>query len=356
MTKAVRWRLALAAAVAVAVAVPIVSVAGAPAERTGPLGTIGWFHTDCTFSHRAPDDPIVYPGKPGASHMHDFFGNRSLDANSTPESLLEHLETTCFRGDEVGAPGIPSDRSAYWVPALYAGGPDPIPPLAVNAGYGVGPPRDYGAIEPFPDDLRVIAGSAAGADPRTGAARIYLWRCGGQMVTPGTSTSPPICDTPDLRLDINFPDCWDGADSDSANHKSHMAYSQPSGGAAWECPATHPVLVPRLSLKLRYPTTGGPSVRLASGAINTAHADFMNGWDPDKFAELVRDCVNVDKYCGGASIPVHDHGCAKAQQRLERAKAKLRKLRADDDAKAQEIRKAKKRVKKAKRRKRRACA
>ena len=43
------------------------------------------FVTRCTFSHRLADDPIVRPGQPGASHSHDFFGNRTTNANSTLE-------------------------------------------------------------------------------------------------------------------------------------------------------------------------------------------------------------------------------------------------------------------------------
>ena len=38
------------------------------------------FIESCRFSHRAPDDPIVFPGKPGASHDHTFVGNRTTNA------------------------------------------------------------------------------------------------------------------------------------------------------------------------------------------------------------------------------------------------------------------------------------
>src|SRR5438128_12610277 len=41
------------------------------------------FVENCAFSHRAPDDPIVFPGKPGLSHDHSFVGNESTDAFST---------------------------------------------------------------------------------------------------------------------------------------------------------------------------------------------------------------------------------------------------------------------------------
>ena len=29
----------------------------------------------CTIDHFGPDDPIVFPGQPGDSHMHSFYGN-----------------------------------------------------------------------------------------------------------------------------------------------------------------------------------------------------------------------------------------------------------------------------------------
>src|SRR4051812_19414717 len=42
---------------------PAVAYAGSP----------GWI-TECPYSHSAKDDPIKFPGRPGASHLHDFFG------------------------------------------------------------------------------------------------------------------------------------------------------------------------------------------------------------------------------------------------------------------------------------------
>ena len=44
-------------------------------RRRGPIVRVSEFLADCPFSHRLPDDPIVSPNLPGASHMHDFFGN-----------------------------------------------------------------------------------------------------------------------------------------------------------------------------------------------------------------------------------------------------------------------------------------
>src|SRR5437773_1769395 len=71
------------------VAAAALVVAALPA---GPVwafkqGDMPDFVVSCPFSHRLPDDPIVYPGQPGASHLHDFFGNTSVDAASTYSQL-----------------------------------------------------------------------------------------------------------------------------------------------------------------------------------------------------------------------------------------------------------------------------
>ena len=70
------------------------------------------FVSSCTFSHSAPDDPIVFFGQPGASHDHSFVGNTGTNASSTLESLLA-TGTTCHR---------PGDTAAYWMPTLSSTG------------------------------------------------------------------------------------------------------------------------------------------------------------------------------------------------------------------------------------------
>ncbi len=66
------------------------------------------FIVECGFSHAAADDPIVVPMQPGATHVHDFLGNRRTDHR--PGYLRMK------RGDTMCATG--ADTSAYWVPAL----------------------------------------------------------------------------------------------------------------------------------------------------------------------------------------------------------------------------------------------
>jgi hypothetical protein len=270
---------------------------GAALAAENPNDT-GVFQAVCSFSHAGNDDPIVYPREAGAAHLHHFFGSRTTDAFSTLRSIAAS-PTTCVRHN---APHRSADRSAYWVPALYVH--DRVVRASQMSAYYKVARRASWSIRPFPRGLKVLAGSPSGADdaPRH---RVSAYLCMGGVVrrTPGGAD---LCRT-SLELVIRFPDCWDGARLDSPDHRSHMAYSKSTDGRFFRCPRSHPVAVPQLELALRYPTTAGPTTRLSSGSISTIHADFMNGWAPAEQARLVRDCLNVNEYCGGGDRPVEGH-------------------------------------------------
>src|SRR4051794_35405056 len=66
----------------------VAAAAGLPASaRAAAAGDQPIFVTHCFYSHTLPDDPIVHPNMPGASHQHDFFGNDSTNASSTLDSM-----------------------------------------------------------------------------------------------------------------------------------------------------------------------------------------------------------------------------------------------------------------------------
>jgi hypothetical protein len=304
MEARIRLLLAVLATLAVPLALILLGDSGASA-RSGKLGNNnGSFHVYCGLTHRANDDPIVFPRGPGMSHSHDFFGPRGLDAFSTNASIRK-AGTSCRRDYVKDV----TDHSAYWVPTLYQGGVA-VEPESVIAYYMTGY-RRLRSIEPFPKNLRMIAGDSKGQTrDLVGAEPAINFVCQGDTVVPGTWSTPPTCARPLIDLVIRFPDCWDGIHSDSRDHKSHMAYSKldlTSKRRKATCPVTYPRLVPALRLVVRYETIGGPDLGLASGAVNTAHADFMNGWSEKKLARMVRRCLKRDKYCGGVSWPVRGH-------------------------------------------------
>jgi hypothetical protein len=103
-------------------------------------------------------------------------------------------------------------------------------------------------LRPFPRGLRMIAGNARERGRVPGAPNV--WSClGGGPSDVNIVRCPPGSV---LELILNFPDCWDGEHTDSRDHQSHMAYS-----AAGACPSSHPVAVPQVQFKIRWPTRGG---------------------------------------------------------------------------------------------------
>jgi hypothetical protein len=133
-------------------------------------------------------------------------------------------------------------------------------------------------VSAFPADLKMVAGNPTAR--RAQSPSVASWGCGG-IGTSKRAPTVPSCGRDDaLELRVRFPDCWNGRTSDSANHKSHMAYA-----VAGRCPSSHPVAVPTLIVVLLYPPVPGTTL-LSSGRF-AAHADFMNGWDPDALQRLV---------------------------------------------------------------------
>jgi len=280
--------------VVMAVVVPIVSAAtpvapgatanGAPGGGEAPASRLkalvsdptealhdGVFRSTCAFSHTAMDDPIVKPGQPGASHSHEFFGNRTTNAGSTYETLLGQA-TSCL---------ISGDTAAYWVPSLLQNGVRVAPRVLKAYSRSAGP---LGGVSPFPAGLKVVAGNSHATSAQS--LSVTGWQCAGP--TPGpASTVPVACPGADTILVVRFPNCWDGLNLDSADHASHLAY-----GLNGRCPATHPVRLPMLAMQIHYRLTSTAGLAFASGSIYSAHADFFNAWDPAVLAALVAANLN----------------------------------------------------------------
>src|SRR5438270_845203 len=54
----------------------------------------GAMHEPCRFSHFNFDDPIVYPGDAGKSHLHLYFGNVDASASTTPANVTKAAAST----------------------------------------------------------------------------------------------------------------------------------------------------------------------------------------------------------------------------------------------------------------------
>lgn len=217
-----------------------------------------------------PVDPLLFPGQPGASHMHQFFGCYGASENTTVKNL-------CYSGTSC-RPAL--DGSLYWVPTLIQNGQH-LPPSRTRFYYHSF--FGFSQVQTFPRGFSMVA-------------RKYKWGCQGGSASGATA---PTCGSGEsLEVLVNYPDCWNGKDLISPpTYMTHVTYSK-----ADKCPADFPVLIPRLQFKITYPTRGGPGITLSSGSTNTAHGDFINGWNDDAFRYRVIRCLRANQKCP-ISIP-----------------------------------------------------
>lgn len=301
-----------------------------PAWGTGAIpasalpDVVGAFRFICNASHLSYDDPIVYPGQPGKSHLHQFFGNTSADANSTYSSLRTSGSSTC---------NSPLNRSAYWMPAMMNGKGQVVVPDYVSIYYKRRPKTDPEcssmgiACVALPRGLRFVFGynMLNPAQSPTGAA---YFNCQGPTAVPGhyntIVTAAKNCPAGNaLGAVISAPECWDGKNLDSADHRSHVSYTyteQATGKV--KCPATHPYVIPTFSMGAWYTTDADldrsgawdgsrPTWHLSSDVMpgmpmmtpgSTFHADWFGAWDDGIMGTWTDHCINLLLNCSGGDL------------------------------------------------------
>lgn len=273
-----------------------------PARRRG--ASRGTFTTECGRNQNGkfnPDNVIAAPGvSNGAHHMHDYVGNQATDAFSGDEDLAAG-DTTCRNQ---------GDRSTYYWPVLRlrngeaendadadGGGKDQNigeiqTPSQVTLKF-VGSPT--GKVTAMPRFLRVITGDAkafTNGDANANAS----WSCTGfedrQLVD-----KYPICpEGSQVVRSFAFQSCWDGQNTDSANHRTHVAFAQDDG----RCPKGFRA-IPQLVQRIVYDVPPGPGFAVDSFPEQlhkpvTDHGDFINVFD-DKLMRKVVSCVNDGRTC-----------------------------------------------------------
>lgn len=270
-------RMGLTTSMAIAAGVLFLIVVAGPTLAVDPIpmeasANKDRFTVTCKFSHRAKDDPIVFPGQPGAAHSHDFLANRSTSARSTYTTLLA-AQSNCNREE---------DTAAYWLPTLYQNG-RALTPSDAKIYYSS--QVNSKSVKAFPPDLRMITGDAEARRPQP--ISVMSWNCEKSNID--HRREPPLSCPDGKRLvaSMRFPNCWDGENLDSPDHNSHMTYDR-----GQPCPSTHLVQTPRVVMDVRYPTSKGTKLTFSSGPWYTGHADFINAWDQDELEALVRRCIN----------------------------------------------------------------
>ena len=247
----------------------------------------------CRYSHEANDDPILMPDQPGGAMAHDFFGNITTSAVSTASALVGGA-TSCSTSE---------DASAYWTPVLYQNG-QAITPTR-NLIYWSGLHATGPAVSVPPVGLEMIAGDESAMTPQS--TKVVGWRCASPLLQVVSATPVDCPGTNGLELRVTFPSCWDGKALNGAA-QTNVAYAD---GA--RCPAGYPVRIPTVIFHVVYPITSDTGLTLSmgpgqQGSTDTAHGDFINGWNQRVLAGLIEGCAGPARTCGhvtGASAAVH---------------------------------------------------
>lgn len=284
-----------------------------PADIPPLEPNMGAMRMGANMSHLSYDDPVVWPGHPGAAHLHHFFGNRGANAHSTYESLRTTGDTTTD-SDMV-------NRSAYWIPALLDGKGNVVVPGFVTIYYKRLPltyPNPPGKLVDLPRGLRMVFGNNFNADPipedshgrapvNFGLLRNNVWVV-QSLFLDEVAAQAQVGD--EVFATISGPDCLlDDIHVDSPNHRAHVNYGYwQKGGGGFIHPVGFSNHMPQVTLRFNYPVRAGDDPKLwayssdisaAKRPGETLHADYMEAWD-----DGVRDMWhrnNMDKGLDGVS-------------------------------------------------------
>jgi hypothetical protein len=249
------------------------------------------------------DNVIVAPGVVnGAHHVHDYVGNKDVSGASTNESLIAQ-GTSCTNGDQ----------SAYYWPVirdLTKQGAD------ADSALGGGQEGNSGAIlvpssvtitykgntaskvVAMPQFLRIITGDAKAVTNGTANANAH-WSCTGFENKVQLTDKYPLCPSGSKVVrTFAFQSCWDGKNTDSANHRTHIVFPDPNTGV---CPQTF-VAVPKLTMRLTYKVPAGPNYAVdgfqeQQHKAITDHDDFIEVMSKRLMQKAV-NCINSARRCG----------------------------------------------------------
>ncbi|MCP8709715.1 DUF1996 domain-containing protein [Streptomyces sp. AC04842] len=285
-------------------------------QASGDAST-GTFTSECGVNANGvfnSDNVIAAPGvSNGAHHFHDYIGNQATNAFVSDDELTR-AETSCE--DQ-------RDKSSYYWPVLRLqngteeqDAQSPGGGIEGNAGEIV-TPKDVtltfvgnpkAKVTAMPRLLRIITGDAKSFVNGPANANAS-WSCTG-FEDRQLKDKYPLCpEDSDVVRSFAFQSCWDGRNIDSANHRTHMAFTDAEGN----CPAGFqpiPQLVQRIVYDVDAPSLedGGKTVPLF--AVDsfpeqlhkpiTDHGDFINVFEEDLMNEMV-DCINEGRTCGAGA-------------------------------------------------------
>jgi hypothetical protein len=305
----------------------------------------------------AQDDPLLYNGYPGASHLHEFVCNTGINAYSTFRSLRTSGDSSCGK----------VNRSSYWAPAMINGKGNVVVPYYWNVYYKgwpsgggscslTGPDSTHvGICVEMPNGLRFVFGMDMAHASTTGAmssntreaGESSYWQCRSESdEASGTGFATGVYTSLDAMVAagcpansivyqlLQAPFCWDGTHLDTPDHRSHVVWVNNGDTAtvAWNingvaqtpnvadrCPADHPYVIPNYSIQRFWKTRGDPTFvndgvtskwHLSSDEqMNPAmahgissHADVWFAWDQNILDEWHTNCTEAHKSCSAGAL------------------------------------------------------
>lgn len=317
------------------------TLAAAQETVPGDVDPIGAFRFECLAGQVSRDDPIVYPGQPGKSHLHQFFGNTLTNASSNYQSLRTTGGSSCTSGNDPTP-----QRSAYWMPAMLDGAGNVVKPNRMLTYYkqlpnslpecnGAPDATHVGVCVPMPNGIRFILGynMETGTGGPADLSSSDQWQMGfdcwsnttGAQLTPLQHTIAAVVATglcpagSSLRAFVDFPVCWDGVHLDTADHRSHVV---PPVGALIDgmrgCTADHPYMIPQITMQAFFTTDANfvagkwhlasdEMLPAGTAAGTTLHADYWEAWSPTVKNMWQTGCINAHLSCNNGELGNASH-------------------------------------------------
>ncbi|GJE85355.1 DUF1996 and WSC domain-containing protein [Phanerochaete sordida] len=252
-------------------------------------------------------DPIVNPGALG-THLHAFMGANNVDRSA---NYAQNRNAKC-----TSVPFQDVDKSSYWAPTMQYQDQQTktftIMEPVFNIYYFFDRNGPGETVKAFPQGLRMVAGNPMRDTYNASnfADQAVSFVCLDYSGT--VSNDPAYAERKDInfpninackdgiRMQVFFPQCWDGVNLDSSDHKSHMAYpvDNYNGGT---CPSSHPVHTVAIFYEQIIPVSpynywGEGAYVLSTGDPTglAYHADFLMGWDQSVLQDAVDNCHNMN--------------------------------------------------------------